>query len=84
METLLKQTVNNEKIDLLSLDIEGLDAVIVLDTDFNSINLKFLSIERSHLGNLKDDVINHLTKFNFIYKGIGVDYNGIDDLYEKI
>jgi FkbM family methyltransferase len=84
LEDLLKEILNDEKIDLLSLDIEGLDAEIVLDTDFNNINLKFLSIERIHLGDLKDDVSKHLQKFNFIYRGIGVDYSGIDDLYEKL
>jgi hypothetical protein len=83
LETLLIEYLNCQIIDLLSLDIEGLDAEIILDTNFNNINLKFLSIERIHLGNLSNKVVDHLKKMHFIYKGIGVDHNGFDDLYEK-
>ena len=75
--------VNTEEIELLALDIEGIDAEVILDLNFNKIKVKYLSFEHLHLGLNKDDVINHLTSHNLKYLGNGVDYNGFDYLYVK-
>ena len=71
----------SEEIELLALDIEGIDAEIILDINFDNINLKYLSFEHLHLGDNKENVFNHLKKNNYEYLGLGLDHNGYDYLY---
>lgn len=73
--------ITSEEIELLSLDIEGIDAEVLLDINFNNLKLKYISFEHIHLGQHKDDVLNHLKNNNYEYLGLGVDYNGFDYLY---
>ena len=73
--------VTSDEIELLALDIEGLDAEVILDINFNNFNLKYLSFEHSHLGKNKENVINHLHNNNYHFLGLGIDYNGFDFLY---
>ena len=68
-------------IELLALDIEGVDAEVLLDTNFNNLNLKYLSFEYIHLGENKTNVLNHLNNSNYHYLGLGIDHNGFDYLY---
>ena len=39
----LINNITNEEIELLALDIEGIDAEVILDLNFNNIKIKFLS-----------------------------------------
>jgi FkbM family methyltransferase len=73
--------ITTEEIELLSLDIEGIDAEVLLDINFNVLNIKYLSFEYIHLENDRDNVLNHLKNNNFKYLGLGVDYQGFDYLY---
>jgi FkbM family methyltransferase len=73
--------VTTDVIELLSLDIEGIDADVILDMDLNELKLKYLSFEYLHLGEKREPVLNHLKGSKYKYLGIGVDYNGIDYLY---
>jgi FkbM family methyltransferase len=73
--------VTTEQIELLSLDIEGIDAEILLDIDFNHLKMKYLSFEHLHLGEKKDIVLKHIENNNYKYLGVGVDHNGFDSLY---
>lgn len=75
--------VVDSEIELLSLDIEGIDAEIILDLSLKNINVKYISFEYIHLGNQLDSVKNHLQNNNFIYKGKGIDHSGYDYLYVK-
>lgn len=75
--------ITTEEIELLSLDIEGIDAEVILDLNFDNIKLKYLSFEYIHLGNDAEAVLSHLINNNFKYIGTGVDYNGYDYLYKK-
>jgi FkbM family methyltransferase len=59
--------VTTEEIQLLALDIEGIDAEIILDIDFNNLKLKYISFEHIHLGEYKDNVLNHLKNSNYIF-----------------
>ena len=82
LEAFLAEAVpGGEEIELLALDIEGLDAEIVLDIDFGSLNVKYLSFEHLHLGDNQDAVLKHLQSSNFQFVGSGVDHNGFDVLY---
>ena len=76
-------SVTKEEIELLALDIEGIDAEVILDLNFNNIKLKYLSFEYIHLDNNEQAVISHLTTNNFKYLGKGIDHNGYDYLYVK-
>lgn len=73
--------ITNEEIELLALDIEGIDAEIILDINFNNLNIKYLSFEYIHLGNKRENVLQHLSNNNFEFLGNGVDHNGFDYLY---
>ena len=73
--------VTTEQIQLLSLDIEGIDAEILLDIDFNQLKMKYLSFEHLHLGEKRGSVEKHLQDNNYKYLGLGVDYQGFDYLY---
>lgn len=73
--------VTIEEVELLALDIEGIDAEILLDIDFNNLKIKYLSFEHLHLGKDKQDVLNHLNNNNYDFLGDGVDHNGFDYLY---
>jgi FkbM family methyltransferase len=78
------QEIINEEIELLSLDIEGIDAEVLLSIRFDLLKIKFLSFEYIHLGNKEIIVKEYLNNNNFKYIGKGVDHNGFDYLYEKI
>lgn len=69
------------QIELLSLDIEGIDAEVLLDVDLTKLNVKYISFEHLHLGNKKTQVMNRLENHGFTFKGKGVDHNGYDYLY---
>ena len=73
--------VTSEEIELLALDIEGIDAEVILDFDFNKVKLKYLSFEHLHLGENRDNVLNYLKNNNYIFLGNGIDASGYDYLY---
>jgi len=73
--------ITTEEIELLALDIEGIDAEVLLDIDFDNLKLKYISFEHIHLGNYKENVLNHLKNNNYELLGLGVDTNGYDYLY---
>jgi FkbM family methyltransferase len=76
--------VTTEEIELLALDIEGVDADVILELNFKNIKVKSLSFEFLHLGDQHLSVINYLKDNNFEYAGNGVDHNGYDHLYVQI
>jgi len=73
--------VTSEEIELLALDIEGIDGEILLDFNLNNVKLKYISFEHIHLGQYKENVLNKLTNNNYKFLGLGVDHNGYDYLY---
>jgi hypothetical protein len=82
LDRFLGETVASDKeIELLSLDIEGIDDEILLETTFSNWNVMYLSFEHLHLGENKPTVIQHLTDQGYEYAGMGVDVNGFDYLY---
>lgn len=73
--------ITTEEIELLALDVEGIDAEVLLDINFNNLKLKYISFEHIHLGIYKENVLNHLKNNNYEFLGSGVDINGFDYLY---
>jgi FkbM family methyltransferase len=84
LKTFLDQVTRGDKIALLALDVESLETEILLETDFSSINICFLSFERLHLGARELDVMTHLSNCGFEFVGSGVDHNGYDVLFQKL
>jgi hypothetical protein len=82
LEAFIRQ-VTTETIELLSLDIEGIDAAVLLDVQFDEVNVSYLSFEHIHLGDARERVLHHLSTNNFDFVGQGVDHNGFDYLYVK-
>lgn len=84
LKTFLDQATRGGKIALLALDVEGMETEILLETDFSSINICFLSFERLHLGARELEVMTHLSNCGFEFVGSGVDHNGYDVLFKKL
>jgi hypothetical protein len=82
IDQFFKEVVDNDIIELLSLDIEGIDAEILLDLPIN-LNIMFLSFEYIHLNDKEKDVNHFLNQNNYKFLGRGVDYQGFDKLYIK-
>jgi beta-1,4-mannosyl-glycoprotein beta-1,4-N-acetylglucosaminyltransferase len=84
LQELIHQTIEEDNIELLALDIEGIDADIILDTDWKNINCNLLSFEKIHLGDKKVDVARLLLDSKYYFVGPGLDHNGYDCMYQKI
>ncbi len=79
----LRDAVGDDEIELLCLDIEGIDAEVLLDTDLSALNVRFISFEHLHLGAQTEAVQSHFEAAGFAKVGSGVDHNGFDWLYQK-
>ncbi len=84
LNAFLQQIVGAREIELLCLDIEGIDAEVLLDTDLSTLNANFISFEHLHLGAQQDDVVVHFLQSGYMKVGIGIDHNGFDWLYRKV
>jgi FkbM family methyltransferase len=79
LKDLLNETVGGDAvIDLLALDIEGIDADVVLENDWNTIKCRYISVEHLHLGEKKQEVQQQLINAGYQYNGNGIDHNGFD------
>lgn len=83
LKTVINENVTNTVIDMIALDIEGIDAAILLDTDWTNIPCKKLSFETLHLGNQEQQVKKHLIQAGYIQIGKGLDHNGYDVMYQN-
>lgn len=80
----IQKTLGDEKIELLSLDIEGIDDLVILDTDWSNINCNMLSIEHLHMSTeTMIRVRQHLAIAGFHFVGSGMDVRGYDSLFKK-
>ena len=70
------------KIELLSLDIEGIDYEIIMEIDFNTFRVNFFSFEYIHIKDI-DSVYHKLHNAGFSFIGKGVDHNGYDYLFSR-
>jgi FkbM family methyltransferase len=78
----LTRTVDKTYIDVLSLDIEGIDGDVIIDTNWNMFNIDQLSFEYTNLGGQTDSVKQHLENYNFEFIGRGLDRDGLDWMYQ--
>jgi len=83
LASLLAEAAGGDLVALLCLDIEGLDAEVLLDTDLASLNVAFISFEHLHLGEKTEAVVSHFEKSGYVKAGAGLDPYGFDWLYKK-
>jgi FkbM family methyltransferase len=83
IDNFIKEIIGNDTIELLSLDIEGIDAEIALDLPLSDLKVKYLSLEFIHLLDKEQTVYSYLSSNNFEFLGTGVDYQGFDKLYRN-
>jgi len=79
----LNKTVGNSHVDVLALDIEGVDGDVILDTDWSLFDIDQLSFEYTNLHRQTEPVKQHLEKYNFEFAGRGLDRDGLDWMYQK-
>ena len=70
-------------IDVLALDIEGIDADVILENDWNKINCRYLSVEHLHLQEKSQTVGKALVNAGYEYNGNGLDHNTFDWAFVK-
>ena len=79
----LTRTVDKTFIDVLALDIEGIDGDVIIDTNWNQFNIDQLSFEYTNLRGQTELVKQHLENSGFEYVGNGLDRDGLDWMYQK-
>ena len=79
----LSRVVGDDPIELLALDIEGIDAQVLLETDWDGVNCRRLSFEHLHMGEALKSVADRLNGAGFAYIGTGVDHNGYDMMFAR-
>jgi FkbM family methyltransferase len=79
LEDFLNDTIGEGTVvEVLALDIEGIDAEVVLENDWNKINCKYLSVEHLHLREKAQSVVEKLTGAGYQPNGNGIDPHGYD------
>ena len=74
----------SNKIDYLSVDLEGIDYEILMKIDLLKTSIENISIEHLHLNkSQKKKMINHLNKHGYSYCGNGYDHQNFDYLFKK-
>lgn len=80
---LLQSVCPEDMIELLAVDIEGLDAEVILDVDWGAVRCRSLSFEFEHRGKLGSRVNAALKDAGFVASGFGVDDRLLDILYRR-
>jgi FkbM family methyltransferase len=70
-------------VDLLALDIEGIDAQILAEIPWATVSCRRVSFEFIHLGNQASRIYSMLSNAGYIRTGWGMDSSRFDLLYEK-
>lgn len=81
---LIKETIGDNSIEMLALDIEGIDAEILFDIDFDIVKAKKISFEHLHISPEQRQQIDRLLRSKgYKFVGNGLDHLGYDIMYEK-
>ena len=72
------------RIDYLSIDLEGIDYSILMKIDLSKVAIENISIEHLHLSkNEKKTMVKYLNNYGYSYCGNGYDHNNFDYLFKK-
>ena len=77
---LLQQVAQNRSLELLGIDVEGLDASILLSIDWAVTDFHAVSFESVHMGASENLVRTKLHGAGYVSAGVGLDINGLDSL----
>lgn len=77
------ESLGDVSIELLAIDVEGIDAEIIKEVDWRRHACRRISFERLHLGKSAKSVFGALRKGKFFCIGRGLDVRGYDLLYAK-
>ena len=83
LELFLRLAVGSAPVELLGLDIEGVEADVLMETDLGRLNVKAISVEHLHLGAKARQVHRRFVEAGFVRAGNGIDHNNYDWLYRK-
>ena len=75
--------IGNQTVDYLSLDIEGAELQVLRSINFDEVDIKVISIEISHLGEIWDGTT---TELKYLMSRKGYEFYKkveIDDIYIK-
>ena len=84
LESFVRIVIGELPINVLAIDIEGIDADVLLDTDIKVLSANILSFEYIHLGSKANQVIEHVKSAGYEFQGKGFDYKHFDWLFKKI
>jgi FkbM family methyltransferase len=73
---------NIKKLDYLFIDIESLDADVILDLDLDKYDIKNIQIEWLHIGIKENLILDKFKKHNYIME-IGLDKDKFDRIFIK-
>lgn len=80
----LEEAIGSTPVELLAIDIEGLDAAVMLAIPWGrGFDCHLVSFEHIHLGDQYEPIIRRLTSAVYIHGGRGLDINGYDVLFVK-
>lgn len=77
----LEELVKDAELALLAVDVEGIDAEILLAIDWSSFRCQAVSFEFVHLGENEQRVVQTLKNAGLIPAGFGLDTHGYDRLF---
>jgi hypothetical protein len=83
LEEMLQVYVGDASVAMLAIDIEGVDAEVLLGTPWRELNVQRLSFEYIHLNEQMRQVDAHLRCSGFVPAGRGLDAFGLDRLYVR-
>jgi len=79
----IERFIGAAHVSMFALDIEGIDADIILDINWKRLNVFRISFEHLHLEGQMSSVLRHLGHNDYMFIGGGLDVNGFDLMYEN-
>jgi len=80
IDILINEIRHNSSLELLAIDVEGMDVEILLSMDWSDTDFYAVSFETPHLGIGESTVHQRLSQFGYVSAGVGLDVNGLDSL----
>lgn len=81
--TSLLESYDLYELDYLFIDIEGVDAEVLLSLDLSKFDIKNIQIEILHLGSKNDDVLEYFKSHGYTMKD-GIDFYNYDKMFTKV
>jgi hypothetical protein len=83
IDLLIEEIRRETSLELLAIDVEGMDAEILRSMNWASADFYAVSFESPHMGDGESVVHRRLHEFGYVSAGVGLDLNGLDSLVLK-